>query len=212
MPPPDLLLAFALTSFLLVIMPGPSVLFVVSQALGYGRRVALATVLGNTAGAFVLAAAVAAGIGTIVHTSAVAFQVTKFAGAAYLVYLGVRAVRHRRCVGDVLARPDGPRSRRRTVWDGFVVRVTNPKAAVFFAAVLPQFVDRSAGHPSLQMLLLGGAFALIALVSDSGYGVAASAVRTWFTRSARRLELIGGAAGLTMVGLGVGLAFAGRKD
>jgi threonine/homoserine/homoserine lactone efflux protein len=211
-PPPDLLVAFAIASFLLIVAPGPSVLFVVSRALAYGRRVALTTVVGNTAGVAVLAVAVSIGVGTIVHTSAVAFHAVKLLGAAYLIYLGLRAIRHRRQVRGAFARPSAPLSDRRTWWEGFVVGVTNPKTAVFFAAVLPQFVDRAAGHASIQMLVLGAAFCLIALASDSGYGLAASTVRAWFTGSARRLELVGGAAGLTMVGLGVALAASGRKD
>src|SRR5690606_21510935 len=88
----------------------------------------------------------------------------------------------------------------------------NPKTAVFFAAVLPQFVDRSAGHASVQMIIFGMVFALIAFTSDAVYGASAGAVREWFARSTRRLDLVGGAAGLTLVGLGVTLAVSGRKD
>lgn len=212
MPPLDHLLPFAVASFLLIVAPGPSVLFVISRALAYGRGVALATVAGNAAGCVALAAAVAVGVGAIVQTSAVAFQVIKFAGAAYLVYLGIRAYRHRRALAEALVGGRPPLRNGRTWWEGFVVGVTNPKAAVFFAAVLPHFVDRGAGHASLQMLVLGVVFGLIALASDSAYGLAASGARAWFTRSARRLELVGGAAGLTMVGLGVALAGTGRSD
>jgi threonine/homoserine/homoserine lactone efflux protein len=211
-PPADLLFAFAIASFLLIVMPGPSVLFVVSRALAYGRRVALATVAGNTAGAFLLAVAVAVGVGTVVQTSTVAFHAIKLVGAAYLIYLGVRAIRHRRAIRQALERRARPLSDRRTWWEGFVVGVTNPKTAVFFAAVLPQFVERSAGHAVVQMLVLGAVFGLIALVSDAGYGLAASAVRRWFAGSARRVELVGGAAGLTMVGVGVSLALTGRRE
>lgn len=100
----------------------------------------------------------------------------------------------------------------RTLVQGFVVGVTNPKTVVFFAAILPQFVDTSAGHASLQMVVLGAVFAAIALAMDSVRGVAGGAVRSWFVRSARRFHLVGGAAGLTMVGLGVGLAVSGRTD
>ena len=212
MPPADLLFAFAIVSFLLIVVPGPSVLFVVSRALAYGRRVALTTVAGNTVGVFLLAAAVAVGVGAVVHASAVAFHVIKLVGAAYLVYLGIRAIRQRRAIRQALERRARPLSDRRTWWEGFVVGVTNPKTAVFFAAVLPQFVERSAGHAAVQMLVLGAIFGLIALVCDGGYGLAASAARRWFVRSARRAELVGGAAGLTMVGLGVSLALTGRRE
>jgi threonine/homoserine/homoserine lactone efflux protein len=212
MPPPDHLLAFAVASLLITLVPGPSVLFVISRALAYGRRAALATVAGGAVGSFLLAAAVAIGVGAIVQTSAIAYTAIKLVGAAYLVYLGIRAVRHRRTLHAAFNEQAGPIDGRRTWWEGLVVGVTNPKTAVFFAAVLPQFVDRSVGHASAQMMFLGAVFATIGLASDAGWGMVAGGVRSWFARSARRLELVGGAAGLTMVGLGVGLAFAGRKD
>src|SRR5690606_11015781 len=136
----------------------------------------------------------------------------KFVGAAYLVYLGIRAFRHRRVQPASLAAGRPPQRGGRAWWEGFVVGVTNPKSAVFYAAVLPHFVDPGAGHDILQMLVLGAVFGLIALATDSGYCLAASGARAWFTRSARRLELVGGAAGLTMVGLGVALAGSGRTD
>jgi threonine/homoserine/homoserine lactone efflux protein len=212
MPSPDRLFAFALASFVLIVIPGPSVLFAISRALAYGRRVALTTVVGGAIGSFTAAAAVAVGIGAIVQTSAVVYTVIKFAGAAYLVYLGVQAIRHRGALRAALDARAVPVSGRRTLVQGFVVGVTNPKTVMFFAAILPQFVDPSAGHASLQMVVLGAVFAAIALAMDSVWGMAAGTVRSWFARSARRLDLVGGAAGLTMVGLGVGLAVSGRKD
>jgi threonine/homoserine/homoserine lactone efflux protein len=211
-PAPEYLIGFTVAAFLIIIVPGPSVLFVVSRALAYGRRAAVTTAIGGAAGSFVNAAAVAVGVGAIVQTSAVAYTTIKLIGAAYLVYLGIRAIRHRRAIREAFERQASPVSDRRTWWEGFVVGVTNPKSAVFFAAVLPQFIDRSAGHATLQMLLLGAVFTAIAVFSDSLYGVTAGAVRAWFARSTRRLDLIGGTAGLTMVGLGLGLAFTSRKD
>jgi threonine/homoserine/homoserine lactone efflux protein len=212
MPPADRLAAFALASFVLIVIPGPAVLFAVSRALAYGRTVALKTVVGGALGSLTLAFAVAFGIGAIVETSVVVYTVIKFAGAAYLIYLGVQAVRHRRSLRAAFAAQAGPISGGRTVLQGFLVGVTNPKTVVFFAAILPQFVDPRAGHANIQMLVLGAVFAAMALVMDSVWGMAAGTVRAWFARSARRLDLVGGAAGLTMVGLGVGLAASGRKD
>jgi threonine/homoserine/homoserine lactone efflux protein len=212
MPPLDHLATFALAAFVLIVIPGPSVLFTVSRALAYGRRAALTTVAGGAAGSFVLATAVAVGIGAIVQASAAVYTAIKLAGAVYLVYLGVQAIRHRQQLRSVFARRPGPIGGGRTLVQGFVVGVTNPKTIVFFAAILPQFVDPATGHATLQMVVLGGVFALLALGLDSVWGVTAGAVRSWFARSARRLDLVGGAAGLTMVGLGVGLAVSGRKD
>jgi threonine/homoserine/homoserine lactone efflux protein len=212
MPSSDHLIAFAIAAFVLIVIPGPSVLFTVSRALAYGRKAALTTVIGGAVGSFTAAAAVAVGIGAIVQTSTVVYSVIKFVGAAYLVYLGIQAIRHRRALRAAFEAEADAVSGRRTLVQGFVVGVTNPKTVVFFAAILPQFVDPSAGRAWLQMVVLGAVFAVIALAMDSVWGVAAGAVRSWFARSSRRLDLVGGAAGLTMVGLGVGLAVNGRKD
>jgi threonine/homoserine/homoserine lactone efflux protein len=206
------LLAFAAMSFLLIIIPGPSVLFVIGRALSQGRRAALTTVAGNTLGAYVLVGAVAFGVGSIVERSAVVFLAVKLTGAAYLVYLGVKALRHRRSLREAFDGEGRPRSRLRMLRDGFAVGVANPKTMVFFAAVLPQFVDRGSGNVVAQMLLLGFVFNCIALVSDSAWGLVASSARDWFASSPRRLELVGGAGGLTMIALGVTVAATGRKD
>ncbi|MCZ4123825.1 LysE family translocator [Streptomyces sp. H39-S7] len=209
----DRLLAFAAMSLLLVLIPGPSVLFVLGRALAHGRRTALESVLGNTVGSYVLVVAVSLGLGSLVAGSAAVFLALKLGGAAYLVFLGVKALRHRR---DLAMEQDVPgsaaRGGLRTLWEGFVVGVTNPKTMVFFAAVLPQFVDRSAGRVHLQLLILGMVFSLTALVFDSLWALTASAARTWFARSPRRLAAIGGTGGLAMIGLGVTVAVTGRSD
>lgn len=212
MVPADRLLAFAVVSLLLIVVPGPSVLFVIGRALAHGRRTALTTVLGNTVGAYLLVVAVAFGVGTVVERSAAVFLGLKLAGAAYLVYLGVKALRHRGSLREAFAAQGGSRGGWRTLWEGFTVGVTNPKTIVFFAAVLPQFVDRSREHVAPQMLLLGLVFTLIALASDSVWGLVASTARGWFARSPRRLAMVGGVGGLTMIGLGVTVAVTGRKD
>ncbi|MFE5393942.1 LysE family translocator [Streptomyces sp. NPDC056568] len=210
---PDRLLAFAALSLLLIVIPGPSVLFVVGRALARGRRAALTTVAGNALGAYVLVVAVALGVGAVVERSAVVFTVLKLAGAAYLVHLGVRAWRERRRPLAVLAGDaPGDEGLRRTFWEGFAVGVTNPKTIVFFAAVLPQFVDRDRGGAAVQMLLLGLVFNAIALACDSLWGLLAATARDWFARSPRRLSAVGGAGGLAMIGLGVTVATTGRGD
>jgi threonine/homoserine/homoserine lactone efflux protein len=210
---PDRLLAFAAMSFLLIVVPGPSVLFTVGRALAHGRRAAISSVAGNAVGAYVLVVAVAFGIGAVVASSAVAFTVLKLAGGAYLVYLGVRTWRQRASLPDAVADGGGAaRGGLRTMREGFVVGVTNPKTIVFFAAVLPQFVDPAQGHVVGQMLLLGLVFNAIALASDSVWGMGASAARDWFARSPRRLAAVGRIGGLSMIGLGVTVAMTGRKD
>ncbi len=208
----DRLLAFAAMSFLLIVIPGPSVLFVVGRALAQGRRAALTTVVGNTLGAYTLVVAVALGVGSVVERSVLVFTALKLVGAAYLVYLGGKAVRQRRSLQAAFT-GDGPaHGGLRTLWEGFAVGVANPKTIVFFAAVLPQFVDREQGHVVPQMLLLGLVFNAIAVISDSVWGLAAATARTWFARSPRRLAMVGGVGGLSMIGLGVTVAATGRAD
>ncbi|MGO9080929.1 MAG: LysE family translocator [Streptosporangiaceae bacterium] len=206
------LLAFALVSYALILVPGPNVLFVISRSLQLGRAAGLAAVVGGQLGVYLQAVAVAVGIGTVVERSVAVFTVIKLAGAAYLVYLGIQAIRRRRSLAAVLELPARRKSLGRMLRDGFVVGAGNPKSIVFFAAVLPQFADRAAGDVPVQMLLLGTVFMAIALVSDSMWALAAGTARGWFARSPRRLEIIGGTGGLVMIGIGASLALSGRKD
>jgi threonine/homoserine/homoserine lactone efflux protein len=202
------LIAFCLAAALLIVVPGPSVVFAVGRALSVGRRRALAAVVGNELGLMVQVAAVAGGLGAIITASAVAFTVLKLAGAAYLVVLGVNAIRHRHeafaALGRAGAAPDGRRGVGRGVLDGVAVGSLNPKSAVFFTAFLPQFVDPGAPVAG-QVLLLGAVFTGIALVLDSLWVLAAGTARTWLARSPRRLAAVGGIGGVTMIGLGVGV-------
>ncbi len=138
----------------------------------------------------------------------------KWAGAAYLVYLGVQAIRHRQSMSEALAVRAAPVGPLRAVRDGFAVGVTNRKTIVIFVAVLPEFTDRAAGQLPVQaqMLIFGSMFAVIALVLVSVWAAAAGTARQWLARSPRRLALIGGIGGLVMIGLGISIAATGRKD
>ncbi|MEU1073021.1 MULTISPECIES: LysE family translocator [unclassified Streptomyces] len=207
-------LAFAAMSLLVIVIPGPSVMFVIGRALAHGRRVALATVLGNLLGSYLLVIAVAWGLGALVERSTTVFVGVKLAGAVYLVYLGVQALRHRKEMraADMAAPAQERRGDLRTVLDGIFVGVTNPKGVVFFAAVLPQFVDHSAGRVPVQMMVLGLVPVAIGMITDTLWGLGASAARSWFARSERRLSMVGGAGGLAMIGLGVTVAATGRAD
>jgi threonine/homoserine/homoserine lactone efflux protein len=205
------LAAFAVASLILIAIPGPSLLFVISRAVVLGRRAALATVIGNCAGVYVQVAAVALGVGVVIERSAAVYTTIKLVGAAYLVWLGVRTFRRRRSLSRALGAPVPPKSDRRILREGFVVGVTNPKAAVFFAAILPQFTDPSLGHVPLQMLVLGVVFMVIALVLDGAWALAAGTARERLVASPGRLEAIGGVGGVVLVGLGLGLAVSGRK-
>lgn len=206
------LAGFALVSLALIVIPGPNVLFVVSRSLMLGRGAGVATAAGGQIGASLQVAAVAFGIGELVERSAAVFTVIKLAGAAYLAYLGVQAIRHRHSLSAALDATAQQKNVIVIVRDGIVVGVSNPKVIVFFVAVLPQFVDRAAGHAALQMLLLGAVWSAIALVCDSSWALAAGSARAWLARSPRRLAAVGGAGGLAMIGIGVSLALTGRND
>ena len=207
----DQVLGFALVAFVLVAIPGPSVVFTVGRALTYGRAVALTTVLGNAFGLLAALVLVSVGLGDLVATSDVAFEVLKLAGAAYLVWLGVQALRHRRPL-EVQCE-SGPGLHGLTALrQGFVVGFSNPKAYVIFAAVLPQFVDRDRGHGSVQMLLLGLIAFAFALVSDGAWALLASQLRRWFAASPARGRTLGTVGGMSMIGLGVAVAVTGRGD
>lgn len=203
------LLAFALAALLLIAVPGPSVLFVIGRTLALGRRGGLLSVLGNAAGELLQIAAVALGVGAVLARSVLLFGVVKFAGAAYLIYLGIQAIRHRG-KGPTTAGKPRPTSSWQIFRQGFFVGATNPKSIVFFVAVLPQFVDYSAGAIALQLATLGALFIAIALASDSGWALIAGTARRWFASSPRRIAALGTTGGVMMIGLGGTLALVGN--
>jgi threonine/homoserine/homoserine lactone efflux protein len=204
------LVGFTLASLVIIVIPGPGVLFVVGRALSHGRRTAFATAAGHAAGNYLVAACVAVGLGSLLQRSEQLFTVVKLAGALYLVFIGVQAFRHRNSLAAAIASPAGSGSEGwRALRDGIIVGVTNPKTFILFGAILPQFVDRGAGNVPAQMLLLAIVSVALGLVSDSAWGLAASGVRAWFARSPRRYALVGGAGGLAMIGVGVTIAFTG---
>ncbi len=200
------------TALVVIVVPGPSVLFVVSRALAGGRRVAVLTVVGNALGEYVQVVAVAYGIGALAERSVETFTALKLVGGAYLVYLGAKTYRQRKSLATALAARPEHTSDRRSFAQGLIVGVTNPKTVVFLAAILPQFVDRANGHVAVQILLLGLVFAIIAIVSDTMWALAAGRFRTWFARSPRRLELVGGAGGVAIMAIGAGLIVSGHRD
>jgi threonine/homoserine/homoserine lactone efflux protein len=212
MPPLNSVAAFAALSFALIVVPGPSVMFIVSRGVALGRRVALVTALGNSAGVYVQMVFVAFGLGAIVGRSIAVFNGIKFAGALYLVWLGIQAIRHRRDLGRALDTAPIARSSRSVFLEGFIVGVTNPKAIVFFAAILPQFVTETGPPAALQMVILGVGFVAIGLLSDGTWGMAAGSARQWLARSPRRSEWFGASGGVVMILLGAQLALTGRKD
>ena len=211
MVPVENLWAFVAASVVLIVIPGPSVLFVIGRSLALGRLGGLLSVVGNALGMVPLVAAVALGVGALVAQSVVIFTIIKFAGALYLVYLGIQAIRHRADAEAAVNGEVATRSHWRQLGEGFIVGVTNPKTIAFFVAVLPQFVDFTAGSIPLQLFELGVVFILLALICDSVWALAASAARNWFARSPKRAAHLAATGGVMMIGLGGVLAFTGNK-
>ena len=206
MVPADTLLAFTAAALVIILIPGPAVLFSVGRTLAIGRTGGLLSVAGVSLALLPIVALVAFGVGG----SVVLFTVLKVVGALYLAFLGVQAIRHRKGAAAVAtAAPAAPTSNGRQLRQGFVVGITNPKTIAFFVAVLPQFVDISLGSVPLQMMELGILFGLIGLVSDSVWVLVASAARTWFARSPRRIEAMTATGGGMMIGLGGVLLLTG---
>jgi threonine/homoserine/homoserine lactone efflux protein len=208
------LIEFLLTVYVLILIPGPSVLFVVSRGVALGRRAALATVLGNASGFALQLALVSVGVGSLVARSDAVFTTLKLCGAAYLVFLGVRNIRDRKALATLFAPAARvePKSLARIIREGFFVGATNPKGVIIFTAVLPQFIDRSQGHVTVQLALLGAICIAIALLSDGAWAIASGTARHWLGRSSRRLETMTAAGGATLIALGVGLAVTGRRS
>jgi threonine/homoserine/homoserine lactone efflux protein len=195
---------FAVASIALLLVPGPAVLYVVTQSAEQGRSAGLASVAGIHIGTFVHIVAAAAGLSAVILASTVAFSVVKFAGAAYLVYLGVRKLLER-----PLAEEDELRHAplRRVFVRGTVVNILNPKTALFFLAFLPQFVDPDRGAVWSQVVVLGLVFVALGLVSDSAYALLGDAVGSLLRRRATAMRRISGSI---YIGLGAVAAFARR--
>jgi threonine/homoserine/homoserine lactone efflux protein len=208
------LLAFAAIAFVLIIIPGPSLLFIIGRALQHGRREALLSVVGNCAGVFVHVLLVAIGVGAVLAASELAFIALKIAGGLYLVYLGVQQIRHRKDGIDAVLELDAPVGAKvgtgRLLRESFVVGVTNPKTLVFMVAVLPQFTDPALGAVGWQIVQLGLVFAVMALICDGTFALAASSARSWFARSPRRIAGIRAAGGAMIATLGVLLLLSRR--
>jgi threonine/homoserine/homoserine lactone efflux protein len=206
------LAAFLLTAYVLIVIPGPSVLFVVSRGVALGRRAALATVLGNAAGLALQLLLVAAGVGAIIAESDTVFTALKIGAGAYLVFLGARTIRDRKVLALLAGADDpSPGSLGQIVREGVVVGATNPKGLIIFVAVLPRFVERSSGHVTSQLLILGAICVGIALLSDGAWALASGTARHLLMGSERRLERLSVIGGAILVVLGVALAVTERS-
>jgi threonine/homoserine/homoserine lactone efflux protein len=200
---PSRLWEYFLASGLIILAPGPSVLFTIARAISWGRAVAVATVLGNALGMFTISILVALGLGPLLQRSHPFYIAVQWLGAFYLVYLGTEAIRHSREHAESMTDLRGGKpSLARTIREGYLVGVLNPKSLVFFAAILPQFIDRKLGHLTSQLLLLGAIFCVICFFSDGTWGIVAGSIRSWLSSDPARLVHLRTGGGVVMVALG----------
>ena len=201
---PSRLVEYIIAAMIIILAPGPSVLFVIARAIAWGRKVAVVTVAGNVTGAFVLSSLVAFGLGPVLQRSDLAFDAVQWGGGLYLMYLGIDAIRKRRVHAADMTNQGSIEPRVfQSIRDGFMVGVLNPKGLVFYAAVLPQFIDRDRGNVTSQLLFLGALFSILAFFSDGSWGLLAGTARAWLAGDASRLEKLRGTGGCVMVVLGL---------
>ena len=201
---PSRLPEYIVAAMVIILAPGPSVLFVIARAIAWGRATAVFTVAGNVTGAFSLSVFVALGLGPVLERSEVAYIAVQWGGGLYLIYLGIEAIWKRSVhAADMANQGDVAPSIRRSMRDGFWVGALNPKGVVFFAAVLPQFIDRERGSITAQLIFLGAVFAVLAFVSDGSWGVLAGTARNWLATDSKRLEKLRATGGVIMILLGL---------
>lgn len=200
---------YLVAAMIIILAPGPSVLFVIARAIAWGRTTAVLTVLGNVSGSFVLSSLVALGIGPILARYEIAYIAVQWGGGLYLIHLGIDAIRKRSVHATDMTNqgPVGP-TPLASIRDGFWVGVLNPKAIVFFAAVLPQFVDIDGGKVTQQLLFLGLTFCVLAFFSDGMWGLLAGYARTWLASSNQRLEKLRAFGGTIMIILGLAVLYS----
>ena len=208
LPTANLPLFFTVTlGFLL--LPGPAVLYVVTRSVDQGRRAGLISVLGIQTGTLVHVVGAALGLSAILLTSALAFDIVKYLGAAYLIYLGIRKLMERDAADGEQDAP--PASLQHIFSQGALVSILNPKTALFFFSFLPQFVDPTQPNVPLQMLTLGVIFMLMALITDSLYAVAAGTAARWLRGNLKFLRFQRYFSGTIYIGLGLAAAFSGSS-
>ena len=201
---PSRLAEYIVAAMVIILAPGPSVLFVIARAISWGRKVAIFTVAGNVTGSFVLSLFVAIGLGPILQQSDIAYTGIQWGGALYLIYLGIDAIKHRAVhAADMRNQGESAPTVFRSIRDGFWVGSLNPKALVFYAAVLPQFIDRERGNLTAQLIFLGAIFSILAFISDGTWGFLAGTARQWLATEAKRLERLRASGGSIMILLGV---------
>jgi len=199
---------FVSAAVVLLVIPGPAVLYVTSRSIGQGRNAGLVSALGIGAGTLVHAAAAAVGLSALLMSSAIAFSIVRYLGAAYLIYLGIEKLRREEALE---LSEDAPRTKLSRVFgQGIVVNILNPKTALFFFAFLPQFVDASRGNVALQILVLGTLFAAMGITSVSLWALFAGTVALRLNRNSHWNRAQRYVSGGMLISLGVATALAGN--
>ena len=210
---PSRLIEYIIAAMIIILAPGPSVLFVIARAIAWGRKVAVFTVAGNVTGAFFLSSLVAFGLGPILSRSDLAYSAVQWGGGGYLVFLGITAIRARKiAAADMKSQGSVVPTFWRSVRDGFWVGALNPKGLVFYAAVLPQFVDIDRGNVTGQLLFLGALYSILAFISDGTWGLLAGTARAWLASDEKRLELLRVIGGCVMIILGLLVIASALRD
>jgi threonine/homoserine/homoserine lactone efflux protein len=210
---PSRLIEYIIAAMIIILAPGPSVLFVIARAIAWGRKVAVFTVAGNVTGAFFLSSLVAFGLGPILSRSDLAYSAVQWGGGGYLVYLGINAIKARKiAAADMKSQGSVVPTFWRSARDGFWVGALNPKGLVFYAAVLPQFVDIDRGNVTGQLLFLGALFSVLAFISDGTWGLLAGTARAWLASDEKRLELLRVIGGCVMIILGLLVIASALRD
>lgn len=204
--------AFLFVSLLILIIPGPAVIYIATRSATQGRLAGIVSVLGVASGGVLHVIAAAAGLSMLLARSAAAMQYIRFAGALYLVYLGIEKFRSASKLADAAAAAVPPQPLGRIYRDGMIVNVLNPKTSLFFLSFLPQFIDPHRGSQSLQLLMLGGLFVLLALITDGSYAMAEAAIGNAARgASATRRKVTAWTSGTIYLALGAVAAMSGRR-
>ncbi len=197
---------FVLASVAIILVPGPSVMFVIARAVAWGRMTAVITALGNALGMLLLSVFIAVGLGPLLQKYALLLIVVQVLGGLYLIHLGIDAWRHRQEHADDMVKIEEVKpSSYQILRQGFTVGALNPKALVFFSAVFPQFVDPDVGSITIQLLIFGAIFTALALLLDGTWGVLVGSSRDWFVTSRNRLVFLRTVGAVVMMALGVGV-------
>ena len=197
---------FILASVAIILVPGPSVMFVIARAVAWGRLTAVLTAVGNALGMLLLSVFIAVGLGPLLQRYALLLIVVQVLGGMYLIHLGIDAWRHKQEHADDMVKIEEVKpSNYQILRQGFTVGALNPKALVFFSAVFPQFVDPDVGSITIQLLIFGAIFTALALVLDGTWGVLVGSSRDWFVTSRNRLVFLRTVGAVVMMALGVGV-------